>query len=77
MINQRYASLERCIGLGYGSNADEVCQNLIGKVDEIDLGEASHDEPAIWHRIRITDARLQHHPDSMYPEYIHVDAEEV
>lgn len=77
MKNQRYASLARLIELGYGANADEVCKNLIGKIDEIDLGEASHDEPTIWHKIRIIDARVEIHPDSMHPEYVHVDAEEV
>lgn len=77
MKNQRYASLARLIELGYGANADEVCKNLIGKIDDIDCGEATHDEPTIWHKIRISDARVEKHPESMHPEYVHIDAKEV
>ena len=77
MINQPYASLPRCIELGYGSNADEVCGNLVGKIDEIDLGETTHDEPTEWTKIRILSAHVEYDPNSMHPYYVNVDAEDI
>ena len=78
MINQPYASLDRLIELGYGANAEEVCQNLIGKVDQIENPDSSEGEA--WDdipQVHITAARVQHDPTSMYPYYVYVDGEEI
>jgi hypothetical protein len=75
--NVSYASLDLLIRRGVGSNADEVCQNLVGKVDPIDLGDTTHDEPTEWTQLHITAARVQHDPTSMHPYYVYVDGEEI
>ena len=77
-INVPYANLELLIERGVGSNANEVCKNLIGVVDEIDINNDNAEPPySDFHRVRIVGARVEHHPSSMYPYYVHVDAEEI